>query len=85
MRIQILLLFGITLASNVAGSTDTQSELQLVGNPLDYLEPNSCAIRCPAHSAFPDKGAGVTCGSTAIPICQCTDVDEPIAYCEVVT
>lgn len=47
------------------------------------LEPNSCAIWCPAHSAHSGLRGVVSCRSEFMPVCQCSNPDKKIAYCDV--
>ena len=47
---------------------------------LEFKE-NSCAVRCPADSAFPSAQGSVTCTPGSAPLCQCTDSQKPMAGC----
>ena len=54
------------------------------GNPNVQLEPNSCAIQCPADaSGYPGKSGGVSCVAGSSPVCQCHDAKQKLAYCAV--
>jgi hypothetical protein len=45
------------------------------------FDENSCAIRCPADSAFPSSQGSVTCTTGSAPLCQCIDPPQPMARC----
>jgi hypothetical protein len=61
--------------SRTASSADTSN--------LVDLAPNSCAIHCPAESAFPSLSASVGCTDGSTPACQCADPSRNMAYCVV--
>ena len=42
---------------------------------------NSCGISCPAGSAYPSLQGSVSCQADSAPLCQCTDVQKPVASC----
>ena len=51
-------------------------------DPLTQLSANSCAIRCPADApAYPGMGGAVGCNSGYLPVCQCRDASQKVAYC----
>jgi len=47
---------------------------------IEFKE-NSCAIRCPAQTAYPTMQGSVTCTAGSAPQCQCMLLEEPIAGC----
>lgn len=47
---------------------------------IEFKE-NSCAIRCPAHTAYPNMQGSITCPVGSAPRCQCMVQQEPIAGC----
>ena len=59
-------------------------ESNVSSNPEAQQHPNSCAISCPDETAYPDLGGSVTCRSGWAPVCQCTEIEQKMAYCEVV-
>lgn len=46
------------------------------------LPPNSCAISCPAGSAYPSMTASVSCREGSAPLCQCRVIERKMARCE---
>ena len=47
---------------------------------IEFKE-NSCAIHCPAQTAYPSLQGSITCQVGSAPRCQCTLPQEPIAGC----
>ena len=43
---------------------------------------NSCAVHCPAKSAYPSLVGSVECAEGHTPACQCRDPKQKMAYCE---
>jgi hypothetical protein len=65
----------------LSGCSDAQSQLDL--QTLDELPANSCAIACPADTAYPGLRASVgSCNDGYAPVCQCVDESRPMATCE---
>jgi hypothetical protein len=56
------------------------------GRPLDVssldLPSNSCAIVCPAETAYAGIKGSVTCNPGYAPKCQCTDAAAKQSSCE---
>ena len=51
-------------------------------DPLAELSANSCAIKCPADApAYSGMGGAVGCESGYVPVCQCSDASQKLAYC----
>ena len=63
-------------------SACSDAESQSHSNATTQLEPNSCAIACPVDSAYSGKQGSVTCSDSSMPVCQCADQEEKMAYCE---
>jgi hypothetical protein len=74
----------IILVSCTLGIVAACSDVQLQADPsaTDVLADNSCAIVCPAESAYAGMGGSVTCFDTHAPVCQCVDRARPMATCE---
>jgi hypothetical protein len=47
------------------------------------FKENSCAIRCPADSAHASEQGSVSCTAGSAPLCQCTNLQQPTAWCVV--
>lgn len=60
----------------------SDAESQSNSNAKDLLEPNSCAVACPVDSAYSEIRGTVTCSEGFMPICQCANQEEKMAYCE---
>jgi hypothetical protein len=54
-------------------------------DPAADLQPNSCAITCPAGSAYSGLSGSVGCSSGFAPACQCSSSQQRMASCERLT
>ena len=77
MRIEVIVFGALGLSALSACSSLKPQKF-----PFEALAVRSCAISCPASGARPAVGGAVECAAGAVPACQCTDRDRPLASCE---
>ena len=53
--------------------------------PTGVLHRNSCSIICPAKPVETERTASVVCRKGYVPVCQCSNPDESLAYCQAVS
>jgi hypothetical protein len=82
MRIKPVVLGTLGFAA-LSACVSTLPQPQTFALAPDFLAANSCAISCPANSAYAEARGSVGCISGATPVCQCTDRARPMASCEV--
>jgi hypothetical protein len=62
----------------------THAPSQLDVDLSDSLPADSCAISCPANTAYSGLRGSVGCAEGFAPICQCVVRSRPMAACEAV-
>jgi hypothetical protein len=83
MRSKGIVLGALGCAVLSAACVGTRPQPQTFTLASDTLATNSCAISCPANSAYAEVRGSVGCIRGATPVCQCTDRARPMASCEV--
>jgi hypothetical protein len=82
MRVKGIVLGTLGFAA-LSACVGTLPQPQSFAPASDTLAASSCAIACPADSAYAEARGSVGCVGGATPVCQCTDRTRPMASCEV--
>src|SRR5262245_23393801 len=82
MRVKGRVLGALVFAA-LSACAGTRPQPQTFALASNTPAANSCAIACPANTAYAELRGSVGCVSGATPVCQCTDRARPLASCEV--
>ncbi len=84
MKKALLLLLGALALATIAASVGSPGLTTAGAQELD-IRPNSCAISCPAQSAYANLSGSVGCSDGFAPVCQCATTESKMAGCQRLT